>query len=409
MKITQFKCITTWPRLAHIVIVLGLFVGIYACDIKDPDLQDTDTDTAPVESCVSLDLRPEDMIQVEGAQFVVDGEVVLPQGINSYPLLQQAGWDQWDKIRDIIDQALDLNRYVIRTNAFMDGGENPARIRDNDGSIREEGLIALDRLLEFSQSRGVRLLLVLTNNWEDYGGAKAVIDAVAPGEDLPKDAFWSDSRALDAQREYIHAVIGRTNTVTGEVYGEDPTVFAWELANEARCESSEWCTDNTLVDWAHEMAKTARDAGAKQPIAWGGAGYVDAHGEDLDAIARRAEVDVLTLHLYLHHDYPHLFQLNSRERIKEAIALGDQLIRDRSELARLHGMPLLVEELGWPPPEGTDRDAERAEIYRGWLAAAHDEEVATAPWMVGERGRTDYDSLLISPDHTSTVDAIGCK
>ena len=31
------------------------------------------------------------------------------------------------------------------------------------------------------------------------------------------------------------AVVGRTNSVTGVPYADDPTIFAWDLINEPRC------------------------------------------------------------------------------------------------------------------------------------------------------------------------------
>jgi endo-1,4-beta-mannosidase len=52
----------------------------------------------------------------------------------------------------------------------MDGGDNPARIRDADGAIREEGLAALDAVVAEAGDADVRLLLLLTNNWQDFGG-----------------------------------------------------------------------------------------------------------------------------------------------------------------------------------------------------------------------------------------------
>lgn len=38
---------------------------------------------------------------------------------------------------------------------------------------------------------------------------------------------------VQAYQGYIEAVLTRVNTVNGRRYSEDPTVFSWELANEA--------------------------------------------------------------------------------------------------------------------------------------------------------------------------------
>ncbi|MCP4679509.1 MAG: cellulase family glycosylhydrolase [Deltaproteobacteria bacterium] len=376
-----------------------------ACDSPgSPDNQ-----IPPFESCLIPALLPNENVEVkEGLFFAGDLEIV-PHGIDSYPLLQHMGNGDLSSIRDILNQAKSLGRPIVRTNAFMDGGENSARLRDEDGTIREEGLVALDRIIAESKDAQVRLLLVLTNNWEDFGGAQAVVDAISfPGESLPKDAFWSERRAVEAQLEYLHEIITRTNSITGSSYANDATIFAWELANEARCDDTNWCKSETLANWAKEMSDELRLGGAAQPIFWGGAGHLGEHGEDLRRIGRDGGVDVLTLHLYLNHTHSDLYLLPKTQRIDEAIQIGAAIIRDRVEVSREVGLPLVIEELGWEPPAASDRDAERAAIYEGWLAVAHEEGVATMPWMIGEEGREDYDGLLIRPDDKHTRDVISC-
>ncbi|HUT76078.1 MAG TPA: cellulase family glycosylhydrolase, partial [Polyangia bacterium] len=361
------------------------------------------------EACEAPVLAPDDLVEFEAGIFTAGGEEFLPHGINSYPLLQHVGNGELEAVRDILGQAGSLGRRFLRTNAFMDGGDNPARIRDDDGTIREEGLAALDLVVAEAAGADVRLLLLLTNNWEDFGGAQAVVNAAAPGEGLPKDAFWSEPRAVAAQLDYVRTIALRTNTVSGRPYAADPSILGWELANEARCDDPDWCAVDALPSWAAAMSDELRDAGARQPIFWGGAGYLGEHGEDLRDIGGDGGVDVLTLHLYLHHSHPYLENLPASQRISEAVDIGAGIIRERAAVADEAGLPLVIEELGWRPPAGADRDAERAAIFEGWLAVAHHEGLATMPWMIGETGREDFDGLLIRPTDELTWAVLSCR
>jgi mannan endo-1,4-beta-mannosidase len=254
----------------------------------------------------------------------------------------------------------------------------------------------------------VRLLLVLTNNWRDFGGAEAVLAMVAAGEGLPKNAFWSDPRAIEAQLAYQRALSARINTVNGQRYAEDDTIFAWELANEARCEeriTPALCDAQTLARWASTMAEGLRASGVLQPIAWGGSGYLGEHGEDLRSIAQTGAVDILTMHLYAND----VRAPSPAPRFEVAMAFGALAIRQRAQVARDAGLPLLLEELNWKPEHTSDRDGERATVLAHWLEVAREEQVAALPWMIGEEGRTDYDGYLVRPSDTASVHALRCQ
>ncbi|HEX5661608.1 MAG TPA: cellulase family glycosylhydrolase [Polyangiales bacterium] len=319
-------------------------------------------------------------------------------GINSYPLLQHIGAGRLDAVDDIFAQALALGRPVVRTPAFLDIGQSPARLRDDHGALREEGLRALDELLANAARHGVRLILMLTNNWEDFGGAPAVVRMIEPG--LPKNAFWSDERALRLQLAYQTALVKRTNTVNQRAYARDPTILAWELANEARCERAltpALCDENTLARWARRMGDGLRVAGASQLIAWGGAGYLGEHGEDLRRVAAAGAVDVLTMHLY---------QTQSTDA-EDAIAKGEAALRERARAAAEVRLPLWLEEVNWKP--AVPNDAERATVLAAWLELASQLSIGTLPWMIGERGRPDYDGYLIRPEDQASLDVLRCN
>lgn len=346
------------------------------------------------------------------------GDPFVPRGLGSYPLLDHAGRGRVLQIRDIFAQAHALGRPLLRTNAFFEGGTSPARLRNADGTLHEPGLRALDQVLALAREHGVSLILPVANNWEDYGGARAVVRMVAKASDptapVDKDRFFDDPRCLRAQHAFIVALLTRENHITGERYGEDPTVFAWELCNEARLGRSPRSRlrqlsqplrgravrhpGRTLAAWAVAMRRAFDAGGAQQLVGWGGSGHRGDHGEDMEAVLATGAVDFATLHLYPFATHPALLRVEPwSARASAAVDVARALLGDRAALARRYGVPLLMEEFGWKTGAHTLPD-ERLQVMRGMLHAAREHGVGTLPWMVAERGRPDYDGLLIRPE-----------
>ena len=49
------------------------------------------------------------------------------------------------------------------------------------------------------------------------------------------DLFFSNPTALQLYQNHLNATANRVNSITGVVYKNDPTIFAWDLLNEPRC------------------------------------------------------------------------------------------------------------------------------------------------------------------------------
>ena len=48
--------------------------------------------------------------------------------------------------------------------------------------------------------------------------------------------FFNDSGSRTIFKNHIKHIVMRRNTLNGRLYSEDPTVMAWGLLNEPRCE-----------------------------------------------------------------------------------------------------------------------------------------------------------------------------
>ena len=49
--------------------------------------------------------------------------------------------------------------------------------------------------------------------------------------------FFNDTGAKELYKEYVRSILERRNSRNGLLYREDPTIFAWDLINEPRCET----------------------------------------------------------------------------------------------------------------------------------------------------------------------------
>ena len=67
---------------------------------------------------------------------------------------------------------------MLRTWAFCDGSR-PGALQPRAGQLDESVFRALDSVLAQARARNIRLLLTLTNNWQDYGAARCVCARLA--------------------------------------------------------------------------------------------------------------------------------------------------------------------------------------------------------------------------------------
>jgi Cellulase (glycosyl hydrolase family 5) len=71
-------------------------------------------------------------------------------------------------------------------------------------------------------------------------------------------------------REHVEKIVTRRNTVTGVLYRDDPTIFGWELMNEAQALTGRWAERRA---WIAEMSSYLRSLDPNHIIAPGDWGY----------------------------------------------------------------------------------------------------------------------------------------
>jgi mannan endo-1,4-beta-mannosidase len=315
------------------------------------------------------------------ASFEVDGKPFCFAGSsNYYPIFKPK-----PVVDDLFDAARSLNMKVMRVWGMLDRGSLDGSVPNADGegekqgvyfqywdtatrqpayNDSENGLQRLDYVLDAAARNDIKLIVVLINNWRAFGGIDQYLMWYGRNK---HHEFFTAEELKQAYRNWVKHVVTRTNSVNGRKYADDPTVFAWELANEPRCVGGNafdvkvgW-DKSTITDWAREMSGYIKSLDANHLVSVGDEGFLDGGGDhwaykasdgvDHAALTALPNIDFGTFHLY-------------PEDWGTPEGFGEQWIIDHLEVARQLGKPTILEEYGM---KVTRSQGNLGAITRGWI------------------------------------------
>jgi len=194
-------------------------------------------------------------VRVEGGRFVLYGKPYRYAGTNLWygAYLGAAGkGGQRDRLKRELDalHKLGLDNLRVLGSAEISPLKNsltPA-FRGQRPPYNADLLGGLDFLLAQMGKRGMKAVIYLNNFWEWSGGMVTYqywvnggryINLGDPAHPWPEFAdfsaqFYASPKAVALYEQYVAAIVGRTNTITGKRYRDDPAIMAWQLANEPR-------------------------------------------------------------------------------------------------------------------------------------------------------------------------------
>ena len=314
--------------------------------------------------------RADGFVRVDGARFLAGGKPFAFVGANVQVM---HGRDFRARADETLAAARADALTVVRIWALGEGADDaPAWSRDNDlfragpDGWLDAGFQQLDRVLASARQHGLRVIVTLANYWDSYGGVPMYLRwAGLPQEGFgANDRFFSDEKTRALYRQHVERIVGRTNSVTGVRYADDPTIFAWELMNESRVDGPDGARARRA--WIEEMAALLRARDPHHLITPGLIGYGTRRerAEWLD-ICRLPAVDYCDSHLY--------------PQGSDEVPSGDELsaiIDDRVQLAAFVARkPIVFGEFGFDTRK--DRD--------GWLGRPR------AEWFDAFLGRVFFD------------------
>ncbi|EPQ60741.1 glycoside hydrolase [Gloeophyllum trabeum ATCC 11539] len=359
------------------------------------------TFASPLQSHSERSEVPSGFVTTNGTSFQLDGEPFAFVGTNSFwlPLLTSE-----DDVHMTLETMAAAGVEVVRTWGFnaINASElefatstnltyyqvwNSSGWTLNEGP---QGLQRLDYVVSAAAMHDIRLIITFTNNWVGYGGADLYVNWLA-GAGATHDTFFTDPTIISSYQQYVQTIVNR--------YKDSPTVFAWELMNEARCTSDLLASSaachpgsGTLGLWYQQQSDYVRSLDPYHMITTGGEGefywaqpdeywyngtlvsdynFNGEAGEDFEWTLGLPNIDFGVYHMYPQTWYPELDYPGSNFSVEE---WGLDWIEAHALTAQMVGKPIVIEEFG-----ATGLDNKTA-IYPAWVQRTLDTNHAGIMW-----------------------------
>ncbi|PVF97740.1 glycoside hydrolase [Serendipita vermifera] len=290
-------------------------------------------------------------VKTSGQKFTLNGSTFNCVGSNAYWLAQLSSTSA---IASAFSEIAQAGTTCVRTWGFNDVTSASGTYYQlwtngtptiNTGS---DGLGKFDIVVAQAKAAGIRLIVPLTNNWGDYGGMDLYISQML-GSGQAHSNFYTNTNIKNAFKNYVNTFVSR--------YVNEPTIMAWELANEPRCNG---CNVSILSSWASEMSAYIKSIDSNHLVALGDEGffnqpssssypYQGGEGVDFTANLQISTLDFGTFHLY-----PIPWGVSSGYQ-----AWGSQWITDHATVQKSAGKPVIIEEYGVTT-------SDRSTVYAAW-------------------------------------------
>jgi mannan endo-1,4-beta-mannosidase len=272
-----------------------------------------------------------------GTNFVIDGKQQYFAGTNTYWIGFRTNNADVDLVMKNIASS---GMKVLRVWGFNDVTSDPGadgvyyqsfingEAKINTGA---NGLERLDYVVKSAEENGVKLIINFVNNWTDYGGMASYFEYAG----ITSNAEWYVSEKAQTQyKAYIKAVVSR--------YSTSPAIFAWELANEPRCNG---CDLDVLTNWVSDSAAYVKSLDSEHMVTTGEEGfgldgdgsypYQFGEGGDFNATCADPNIDFCVYHLY-----PESWGTDGEQ-------WGNEWIENHAKVCEALGKPCVLEEFGF--------------------------------------------------------------
>jgi mannan endo-1,4-beta-mannosidase len=246
-------------------------------------------------------------VTVRGGEFMLGGRPYYFVGTNFWQGVNLGvNGSSGDRAR-LVEELDHLRRVGVTNLRVMASSEGPdtepyrmaPALMIAPGEYNESVFDGMDFFLAEMGERDMKAVMVLNNYWHWSGGMAQYV-SWHEGTSIPYPGDWGAFMVYSAKfygcaecqawyRDHIATVIDRENPYTGLKYRDDPTIFAWELANEPRRYPDAW------ID---ETAAYIKSLDPNHMVTTGSEGTPPGERQDFVDTHDGPGIDYVTIHIW---------------------------------------------------------------------------------------------------------------
>ena len=325
-------------------------------------------------------------VKVVDGEFMLDGEPVSFVGTNFWygPLIASEGrGGNRERLHKELDALKSIGVTNLRILVGSDGPEGVAYkvepvLQLEPGVYNDTVLRGLDYLLAEMAERDMHAVLFFNNSWEWSGGYGQYLEWAGNGKALLPNVdgyenyvdhvsrFVKDEKAKELYYNHVKNIVTRTNTVTGKLYTEDPTIFSWQIGNEPRAFARDSVTKAAFADWMCTSASLIKSLDPNHMVSSGSEGLYgcEVDMELFEKIHAHEDFDYLNVHIW-----PLVWRWVTKDTFADSVCVANRMtekyLTAHFPVAERLGKPIVLEEFGYPRDGAKAFEGEAEKFWDG--------------------------------------------
>lgn len=317
-----------------------------------------------ISSLISCAGYKKELVKVENGTFIINKKEYNFIGSNYWQGMNLGAPKSGDqeRLKRELDELQKMGVTNLRVLAASEADDemkyciHPA-LQTAPGVYNEDIWQGLDFLLSEMQKRNIKAVMVLGNFWTWSGGFPQYLKWAGAGKiPFPQDKgntwdnfsdyskqFYFNVKAQEMMFNHINKVINRKNSITGIIYKKDPTIMAWQLANEPRG----YDVPDQFLKWTQKTAAYIKSIDKLHLVCLGTEGNTSSKraGTDVFRDNNNPNIDYITMHIWA-QNWGWFNPTQGEEAFQEALKKVDDYWDEHVQVAKSLNKPIVLEEFG---------------------------------------------------------------